>query len=787
LLDGKDVPPLTGRMTVDEAVDRLLQGSGLHASEAGGAIIIQSDAAASAPGPDELVVTGSRIPGAPVASPIVRITQSDLLNQGRSDLGQVIRDIPQNFGGGQNPGVGQGVPSANGADIGGGSALNLRGLGSDATLTLLNGHRLAYTAVFQSVDVSAIPIDILDRIEIVPDGASALYGSDAIAGVANILLKRDFDGLELSATLGTATDGGDFTQRYGAMAGRTWQSGGIIAAAQFARSSAVRSDQRSYAQDIPGLTLFPGLRQTSVVASGHQAIGLDLGFSVDTLYNDRTSSNHWPFVLPDDPSGDRGVWHSRDRSLAVAPELAFGTGPLRARVSGSYGWEKVDYDQTECAVGACNATGNGFYRNREYSGELGGDGELFSWAGGTAKLALGAGYRGIGFQRFAGAAAVNLNTKHSQDNYYAFGELSLPVVGAGNATRFLHHLWASGALRYERYPGIGQILRPKVGLIVGPTDDFDLKVNWGKSFRAPTQYEQYQPRSVYLFPPAFVGGSGGGGRSVLLELGGNPALRPERATTLSATFDLHPRGSGFDLAATYFQVAYKDRIVTPIRYLAKALTDPAYADQVVFSPSAAQSAAAIASAATFLNATGAPYDPAHVIAIVDNSNVNAGRVDVHGLDLLATYRLAAGRSEVLFSGDLSYIASTRRLTPDAEIDTLAGTIFNPPHWRGRSTASWRAGPLTLTGELSLSSGVRDIRAAAPVSVGGMTTAGLTARYVLRNAGRWLDGLEITLSGQNLLNAKPSVIARISPEDTPYDSTNYSGIGRFVSFTVRKAW
>lgn len=793
LVDARQAPPLQGDYTAPEAIDRLLKGSGLRAEQAGATVIIKADMSpqagagqADAGHEGELLITGSRIRGAPIASIVLRTSQEDIRNLGRTDLGQVVRDIPQNFGGGQNPGVGQGVPSASGANIGAGSALNLRGLGSDATLTLLNGHRLAYTAVFQSVDVSAIPIDILDHIEIVPDGASALYGSDAIAGVANIVLRRDFDGFELSSSLGKATDGGDFTQNYGALAGRTWRNGGLVGAVQYGRNSAIRSEQRVYARDIAGLSLFPAVRQVSGLITAHQALGSGLTFSVDALYNTRTSSNNWPFVPPDDPSSDRGIWHTRDRSVAVAPELVYAAGPWRVRISGSYGREKVDYGQTECQFASCRATGSGFYRNREYSGEVGGDGDLFRWTAGTAKLAVGGGFRTIGFERFAGATAINLNTRHGQEDYYAFGELSLPLIGPANALPFLRHAEASAAARYERYPGIGQIVRPKLGLILGPTDDFDLKFNWGKSFRAPTLYEQYQPRSVYLFRPAFVGGSGAG-KAVLLELGGNPTLKPERATTFSTTFDLHPRDSRIDIAASYFRVAYTDRIVTPIRYLANALKDPAYAAQVVRNPGAAASAAAIASGATFLNATGAAYDPANVIAIVDNANVNAGRVDVRGLDLLARYRLPIGSSEALISGDVSYIASSRRLTPQAAIDTLAGTIFNPPHWRGRGTATWRAGPLTLTGELNYAGGVRDIRAQTPVSVKGMTTTGLTARYLVQTASRWLDGLDLTLSAQNLLNARPGVIARTSPEDTPYDSTNYSGVGRFLSITVRKAW
>src|SRR3546814_15829449 len=95
----------------------------------------------------------------------------------------------------QNPGVALGSGSIANQNINSGSALNLRGLGPDATLTLLNGRRLSYSGFVNAVDVSVVPIAALDRIEVIADGASAIYGSDAVAGVANIITKRDFDGV----------------------------------------------------------------------------------------------------------------------------------------------------------------------------------------------------------------------------------------------------------------------------------------------------------------------------------------------------------------------------------------------------------------------------------------------------------------------------------------------------------------------------------------------------------------------------------------------------------------
>jgi outer membrane receptor protein involved in Fe transport len=196
VLEGRTAPVLDGNYTAEEAVTALLADSGLQIRRSGDGLIVervQAEAPPAAAGEStggEILVTGSRIRGAPVASPVVEIGQAQIRDAGYADLGQVARAIPQSFGGGQNPGIGTNVPAANGVDVGGGASLDLRGIGSDATLTLLNGHRLAYSSSRQSVDISAIPLAAVERIEIVADGASALYGSDAVAGVANIILRR---------------------------------------------------------------------------------------------------------------------------------------------------------------------------------------------------------------------------------------------------------------------------------------------------------------------------------------------------------------------------------------------------------------------------------------------------------------------------------------------------------------------------------------------------------------------------------------------------------------------
>jgi outer membrane receptor protein involved in Fe transport len=794
VLSDKQAPALRGVYTVEEALRVLLDRTGLTYTRIDGGFAVRqsrtSGAANSPSEPQDIVVTGSRLRGAAIASPIVRIGQDDIRNSGQADLGDVVRRIPQNFGGGQNPGIGMNVPEASGVDIGGGSAIDLRGLGSDATLTLLNGRRLAYTAVRQSVDISGIPVAAVDRIEVVPDGASAIYGSDAVAGVANVILRRDYDGLETNARLAGTTDGGDFQQQYGALAGRQWASGGLFAAYEYGSNTAIRASQRSYAATrSPGLDLFPALRHHSVVASGHQDMGGGLTFSVDGLYNVRWSDLTFPTVAGGDLDQGKATFSSVDKSFGIAPTLTLNLAHgWQIALGGTYGKERVDFHQVECALSVCSDSGPSFYRNTAKSIEVNANGDLFRLPGGIAKIAIGGGYRGVGFIRYGGAGFA-ANTSATRDNMFAFGELSLPLIGPGQNLPLVNKLDASAALRYERYPGIGQVATPKLGLSWAVTPDIGLKGSWGKSFRAPTLYQQYQPRSVYLLPPAALGASGASATAgAILILGGNPDLKPEKATTWSATLALHPRAlSGASLEISYFNVRYRDRIVTPITLLAQALSNPIYQNQIALSPSAAAQAATIAGASTFLNITGVAYDPANVVAIVDNANLNAGRQRARGVDVLASYDTALASDQKLhLSFDFAYLESDQQLSVDQPTYDLAGTIFNPPHWRGQAAAAWTGGNLTLAANANYTGSVRDKRSTPAVQIGAMTTLDLTARYQI-DADAPLGGLAFTLSVQNLFNAKPDPIATSLPYDTPYDSTNYSPVGRMIAFGITKQW
>ena len=162
-----------------------------------------ADQASQAPVLQEVVVTGSRIlvPNATSTSPIQVVSDQDILLQGQSDVSQVLNILPQvlqvgavDLGPRQNPL----------AVAGGENTVDLRGLGPQRTLVLVNGRRLgpgdANTAnPNPGADTNQVPAQLIQRIEVVTGGASATYGSDAIAGVVNFIMKNDFEGVQLDA------------------------------------------------------------------------------------------------------------------------------------------------------------------------------------------------------------------------------------------------------------------------------------------------------------------------------------------------------------------------------------------------------------------------------------------------------------------------------------------------------------------------------------------------------------------------------------------------------------
>jgi outer membrane receptor protein involved in Fe transport len=295
---------------------------------------------------------------------------------------------------------------------------------------------------------------------------------------------------------------------------------------------------------------------------------------------------------------------------------------------------------------------------------------------------------------------------------------------------------------------------------------------------------------VLDYPESFGGTGFPAGSTALVLEGGNPELRPERATSWSATAALHPRAlGGARLELSYFNTHYRDRVVAPITFLSRALGDPLYADRLTFDPPAALLERIVADATSFGNATNEPYDPANVAVFIDNRNVNAGFQRLRGADMLFSYAhsLPGEGGELSARLNATYLESEQQLDSAQPVLPMAGIIFHPPHVRGRADLAWAKGPFTVSGGLTYTGGVKDSRQDPAARVGGMTTVDLTLRYEGELGAPWLRGLDASLTVQNLFNAQPDRIATSRPSDAPYDSTNYSPMGRFVAASLVKKW
>lgn len=194
---------------------------------------------------ETVVVTGSRIRRVDMesASPVFSIDAASIAKSGKLTLGDLIQESPSIAGAATNPSVNNGGGS-------GASTVSIRGLGSQRTLLLVNGRRLAYA------DVNSIPINMVERIDILKDGASAIYGSDAVAGVVNFVLKSNFQGAEISADYGISDADDGERKGFQLTIGQTSDRGSIIIGATYNKQEPVWAGDRDFSS--PALYNYAG-------------------------------------------------------------------------------------------------------------------------------------------------------------------------------------------------------------------------------------------------------------------------------------------------------------------------------------------------------------------------------------------------------------------------------------------------------------------------------------------------------------------------------------------------
>ena len=228
-----------------------------------------------------ILVTGSRIarPTLQSAVPLTSVTVEDLTGTGELSLGDALNDLPSlrsTFSSGN---------SSRFIGTAGLSLLDLRGLGTDRTLVLVNGRRhVTSTPGDNGFDVNTIPTDLVERIDIVTGGNSAIYGSDAVAGVVNFILRRDYDGIAVRAQGGISSRGDRGTYFASILAGQNFADGrgNVALSAEYTRQQPLYFNQRD------GLTGAASGRCQFQLTDLQGAAGGEVGFSATDGIPDNT-------------------------------------------------------------------------------------------------------------------------------------------------------------------------------------------------------------------------------------------------------------------------------------------------------------------------------------------------------------------------------------------------------------------------------------------------------------------------------------------------------------------
>ncbi|MGX5731794.1 TonB-dependent receptor plug domain-containing protein [Pseudoxanthomonas beigongshangi] len=200
---------------------------------------------------DKVTVTGSRIKRVEIegATPVTVITRDDIDREGFQTVSEMLDTLTQNTTINYS-----GDLSSAGGFTSNAQVVNLRGLGPGYTLVLINGRRMAdypqpYNGDRSSVNVGAIPSAIIERVEILSGGASAIYGSDAVAGVINVVLRENFEGNHLQLTTGTTTNGGGDSVDLQYTGGRTGDNWSVTYAFQYHNNEPIFASQRDFMDD----------------------------------------------------------------------------------------------------------------------------------------------------------------------------------------------------------------------------------------------------------------------------------------------------------------------------------------------------------------------------------------------------------------------------------------------------------------------------------------------------------------------------------------------------------
>ena len=663
-----------------------------------------------------------------------------------------------------------------------------------------------------------IPISALERVEVLTDGASSIYGADAVSGVINFVLRDDFQGAESSLRYGTVTSGDMEEWRAGQTFGASWNSGNIIATYEFSkRENLVLADRPQIA--IPTFNsgepvsnnlrydLLPEQRRHSVILAANQDVSSQLTLSASTLFSTRkaesatysaTSGLNYLIARP----------NSEVVSATVGAELQLAPG-WSISTEGAFSKVRTEDDRERFLPSYVLRERRD--RSQLWSGSALVNGDLFETPGGLIKLALGVQYRSEEF----GSRLLDgeFSRQGDRDVWAGFGELFVPFVTDQNSRPGLRRLELSVSGRFDHYSDFGSTANPKVGLVWSPVDDFAIRGTYSTSFAPPAlgragaldqtafiaSYDWLRSLSGELLPDPSLAGV-----NFLSATGTGRDLDPETSRTFTVGVD-HTFQSGrhtITTNATYYNIDFEGRLgTTPIPgNLNGFIFAPgiAYEDPSLLPPGSVEFFPSDEQVQDFLDeyAYQALLNPFGVevenIGFINRVDIvrNLARTKTSGADVQFNYQYSTNAGALSIGLNANYIFDFIRQaslsTPAIEV---LNTLYNPTDLKIRAHIGYSQGGWSGNLFLNYADGYQTDSTQEAEPIDCWTTIDATVSHRFRDTeNALLDGLTVSFSARNVFDQDPPFAPTFGEfRIAGYDPTNASPVGRFLAFEVRKAF
>jgi outer membrane receptor protein involved in Fe transport len=812
-LDQAVSAPVAGVYTPEEALERLLRGAGFSARLVNGVVQMRPAEAQAAPPPEAareqrrtvrpegsevVVVVGTNIPDHYPAS--VAIDHYSAEEVARTAPGtmrseQFVDVLTQNLATPSQYGPGSTVaPNREGVN-----GIDLRGLGVGTSLVLLNGRRLPLASQGQTVDVSLIPLSAIGRIEVLTDGASAIYGSDAIGGVVNFVLRSGLDGSETRIDYGGVTDGG---LRDGGIAqsfGRVWDAGEVFMSASARRASALERDERDFARGAGRGDLSPTDERYAFVGSLSLDPSPRLSLTGEVFASRREVKAEYevaetPVLLRNHAEIDShfvnvGARYDLNDALNVAADISYATREDDIRFAASLpGIEQFGDADTD-------------YASFDATAQI--DGRLLRLPGGDVRFLLGLARNEENYWAQASRQDAERASSH------IFAEVVAPLVGEENGRPLLHRLELSMAARYTDYTNVagvthdfGDRVSPKIGVMWAPGDWLYVRGSYSESFRAPSLAELDPFRNVNSLSMMLVNGAPA---LVLAALGSSAHLEPEVAVTRTLGFDIEPLGEPrLRFRATYFDIDYGGRISIPDPTAGVlALTAPDRFPGIIYATNSTDLISDIlGSTRNIFNSSAinlsSPAAPTQLAAspnfyIFDNRLRNLSDVRLAGVDLDVAYGADTRWGDISFGARATYMADyEERVTPGAPLVTIVDTALRPVDLRGRAFIGLARDGVEATLAVSYVDSYRNPYSQGETQIGSWTTWDARLAFDLVHAGLGV-GSELSIGAKNIFDEPPPYVETSGPQGAAlrarvgFDPANANPLERSLWIELIKRW